>query len=303
MSSDKTRQSSGARSIFSRGKSKDKRTNDAASLAPDSYPYENSRTSRHKRDSSSVSIDLPYSPDPQINHSAGVLTSIPYDGSQTPIAVEYLPKGDQVPVERSPLPHHLNKGGVDFHQYPSFDPANMPARDYGSAPRSAQASPYLSAGNGRQGQYQQWGHPRASTASSANGSYQSLDNASLYSVNPPPHPTVRMSRPETTPPTFHHGITLPISRLETTPPISHLGLTIRLTSLPGTLLTALQNYLRPRAPTMASTSQSPTTIVWWTRCSCSSCRSEDGTTSRNRPDGKWWPTLPRRSGCCCTRTA
>ncbi|CAI6096329.1 unnamed protein product [Clonostachys chloroleuca] len=183
MSSDKTRQSSGARSIFSRGKSKDKRTNDAASLAPDSYPYENARTSRHKRDSSSVSIDLPYSPDPQINHSAGVLTSIPYDGSQTPIAVEYLPKGDQVPVERSPLPHHLNKGGVDFHQYPSFDPASMPARDYGSAPRSAQASPYLSAGNGRQGQYQQWGHPRASTASSANGSYQSLDNASLYSGN------------------------------------------------------------------------------------------------------------------------
>lgn len=187
-SADKTRQSSGARSIFSRGKNKDKRANDAASLAPDSYPYENSRTSRHKRDSSSVSLDLPYSPDPQINHSAGVLTSIPYDGSQTPIAVEYLPKGDQVPVHRDPLPHHLNKGGVDFHQYPSFDPSSMPARDYGSAPRSAQASPHLSPGNGRQGQYQPWGHPRASTASSANGSrydsYQSLDNASLYSGNP-----------------------------------------------------------------------------------------------------------------------
>ena len=63
--------------------------------------------------------------------TAGVITSIPYDSlsanSKTPIPVDYLPRNDQVPARREPLPHHLNKGGGDYHQYPAWDPERAPS--------------------------------------------------------------------------------------------------------------------------------------------------------------------------------
>ncbi|KAF7550472.1 hypothetical protein G7046_g8013 [Stylonectria norvegica] len=202
--SDKTRQSSGGRSLFSRSKHKDKRYTDNDAKYPpeqfDAASVMSTRSSRHKRDSSAVSIDRSGSPDGGINMMAGVITSIPYDsvpsGSRSPIPVEYLPKGEQMPVRREPLPHHLNKAGADFHQYPNFDMSNSPHPN--RPPGSAGGNTMSSAG--RQAQYQQqaqqWGQGpgRGSTASSTNGSHPmrydsymtsngrtSADNLSIHS--------------------------------------------------------------------------------------------------------------------------
>jgi len=53
---------------------------------------------------------------------AGVITSIPYDSvprdTKPPVHVD---NGDRPSSRRDPLPHHLNKGGGDFHQYPVVD--------------------------------------------------------------------------------------------------------------------------------------------------------------------------------------
>ena len=194
-SADKTRQSSGGRSLFSRNKYKDKDKHAAEPrYAQEQHPYDStSRSSRHKRESSNLSIDRSHSPDPTFNQTAGVITSIPYDaltsGSRSPIPVEYLPKGDQPPVRRDLQPHQLNRGNVDYHQYPSVDPSS--AHPYSSAQRPGTSHSNISmASAGRQAQYQQWSQPRGSMASSANGShgsrydsYISADNVSLYSGN------------------------------------------------------------------------------------------------------------------------
>ncbi|KAM5383553.1 hypothetical protein ACJZ2D_002002 [Fusarium nematophilum] len=204
-SADKSRQSSGGRSIFSRSKHKDKRyTEDSRYPTDDAASF---RSSRHRRESSAVSIDRPGSPDGGINQMAGVITSIPYDsvpsGSRSPIPVEYLPKGEQMPVRREPLPHHLNKNGLDFHQYPSWDastsqsgahsPGRQPVSQYGNV---------TMASTGRQAQYQQWGPPRGSSLNPPNARYDSYmssnargsaDNLSLYSGNPGQN-DVRISR-------------------------------------------------------------------------------------------------------------
>ncbi|KAF4965760.1 hypothetical protein FZEAL_10733, partial [Fusarium zealandicum] len=199
-SADKSRQSSGGRSIFSRNKHKDKRP----PVEEPRYPADDAasfRSSRHKRESSAISVDRPGSSEGGINQMAGVITSIPYDaipgGSRSPIPIEYLPKGEHMPVRREPLPHHLNKNGMDFHQYPSWDGSNQSGAH---SPGRQQPPGYPNvtmASTGRQAQYQQWG-PRGSTASSANGppynprydSYMSstargsADNLSLHSGNP-----------------------------------------------------------------------------------------------------------------------
>ncbi|KAF7548398.1 hypothetical protein G7Z17_g7088 [Cylindrodendrum hubeiense] len=194
MSADKSRQSSGGRSIFSRSKHKEKRSAEEAPKYPpdDAASY---RSSRHHRESSNVSIERSGSPDGGINMMAGVITSIPYDsvhnGSRSPIPVEYLPKGEQVPVRRDPLPHHLNKG-MDYHQYPSFDTPTTPTGSQ-SPGRSPAPNNVTMASTGRQAQYQQWGpgSGRGSTTPSTNGgrydSYMtpngrgSADNLSVYS--------------------------------------------------------------------------------------------------------------------------
>ncbi|KAI1020778.1 hypothetical protein LB504_012034 [Fusarium proliferatum] len=197
--SDKTRQSSGGRSLFSRSKHKDKRlTEESRYPADDAASF---RSSRHKRESSAISLDRPESSDGGINQMAGVITSIPYDavggGSRSPIPVEYLPKGEQMPVRREPLPHHLNKNGLDFHQYPSWDgtPAQSGAHSPGRQPLGYGYGNVTMASTGRQTQYQQWGPPRGSSSHSNNppnpryDSYMSsnargsADNLSIQSGN------------------------------------------------------------------------------------------------------------------------
>ncbi|KAK2677419.1 hypothetical protein RAB80_006159 [Fusarium oxysporum f. sp. vasinfectum] len=198
--SDKTRQSSGGRSLFSRSKHKDKRlTEESRYPADDAASF---RSSRHKRESSAISLDRPESSDGGINQMAGVITSIPYDavggGSRSPIPVEYLPKGEQMPVRREPLPHHLNKNGLDFHQYPSWDgtSAQSGAHSPGRQPLGYGYGNVTMASTGRQTQYQQWGPPRGSSSHSNNppnpryDSYMSsnargsADNLSIQSAMP-----------------------------------------------------------------------------------------------------------------------
>ncbi|KAK4042894.1 cytokinesis protein sepA [Parachaetomium inaequale] len=183
---DKSRAASGgkASSFFHRSRNKvDKRSaadegrhlsadNDAGSM--------NSRHSRHQRDSSVVSLDRPSSAGSGINMTAGVMTTIPYEtvsaDRRSPVPVEYLPKSDQMPGRREPLPHQLNKATSDFHQYPTFDPSTVrPTSPYPSGPRPPPTSSNITmASTGRQAQYQQWGPPRESSlAGSHNSRYNS----------------------------------------------------------------------------------------------------------------------------------
>ena len=127
---------------------------------------------------------------------AGVMTTIPYDNlnsdRRSPVPLEYLPKGDQVPVRREPLPHQLNKATSDFHQYPTFDPSSVrPTSPYPSGPRPPpHTSNMTMASTGRQAVYQQWGPSRESLNGSQNSRYNSYmtsggrssgDNASIMS--------------------------------------------------------------------------------------------------------------------------
>ncbi|GAB1314333.1 hypothetical protein MFIFM68171_04543 [Madurella fahalii] len=161
-----------------------------------------SRTSRHQRESSVISIDRPSSAESGINMMAGVMTTIPYESvsadHRSPLPVDYLPQGDQMPVRREPLPHQLNKATSDFHQYPSFDHVSTP---YLSGPRPPPGAYNITmASTGRQAQYQQWGPPRdsslAGSHSSRYNSYMtsagrsSADNLSVLSATPSaPSPT------------------------------------------------------------------------------------------------------------------
>ncbi|TVY38008.1 Formin, partial [Lachnellula occidentalis] len=187
MADTKARQSSASKSFFSRSnkkdKDKDKRnpSDEGKYLGGDLEKVGSvgSRTSsRHTRNSSVASIERPDSPGADlrgINMMAGVITSIPYDtvmaDGKSPISVDYLPRNDQMPVHRDtkePLPHHLNKGTGDYHQYPSFDPATLPnGSSHPSGPRPAPGGGNItmaSTGN-RATQLQQWGPGRASGAS------------------------------------------------------------------------------------------------------------------------------------------
>ncbi|KAK4241250.1 cytokinesis protein sepA [Achaetomium macrosporum] len=205
---DKSRGSSGkASSFFHRSKNKaDKRStgDDGRHLSADNDPASsvNSRHSHHRRESSVVSLDRPSSAESGINMMAGVITTIPYESvsadGRSPVPVDYLPKGEQVPARREPLPHQLNKATSDFHQYPTFDPSTVrPTSPYLSGPRPPPAANITMASTGRQAQYQQWGPPRDSSLSgSYNSRYNSYvtsggrssgDNASIVSGNGGPY--------------------------------------------------------------------------------------------------------------------
>ncbi|PTB78535.1 FH2-domain-containing protein [Trichoderma longibrachiatum ATCC 18648] len=140
---DKSRQSSGGRSLFSRGKHRaDKRYTDldpkSSSDQFETASIISSRSARHKRESSSISIDQPSSPDAGVNQLAGVITSIPYDvppGARSPATLDFMSRSDQAPQRREPVPHQLNISGVDFHQYPSIgDSAAMSAHSHSHSP-------------------------------------------------------------------------------------------------------------------------------------------------------------------------
>jgi cytokinesis protein len=177
----KSRQSSGGKSFFSRSTKKDKRNAAEESRYGagdvDQSGSVNSRTSRHTRNSSSVSIDRPYSPGAEqgINLLSGVMTSIPYDSvpedGRSPIAVDYLPKDNPLLTRREPLPHQLNRAGSDFHQYPVFESTTMSnGSSHPSGPRPPPGSSNITmatTGN-RTTQLQQWGPGRASVTTPMN---------------------------------------------------------------------------------------------------------------------------------------
>ncbi|KAI1260046.1 hypothetical protein F5Y18DRAFT_269962 [Xylariaceae sp. FL1019] len=165
MSSDKSRQSSSGKSFFSRSKHKSDKRNTGSEegrfLNPDYEP--SIRSSRHARASSIASVDRSSSPESGNNNTAGVLTSVPYHhthNDQSPITVDYLPRPDQLPVRRDPLPHQLNKASTDYHQYPAAD-ANGFSTALGSHVSSQRPPPgsgnVTMASTGRQTQLQQWG--------------------------------------------------------------------------------------------------------------------------------------------------
>ena len=144
-----------------------------------------SRSSRHTRGSSVASIERPNSPpldSTGLAMMSGVITSIPYDSvaadSKSPIPVDYLPRSDQMPVRRDPLPHHLNKGGGDFHQYPSFDPASLSNPNSnltGPRPPPGATNVTMATTGNRTTQLQQWGPGSRSTVSTVNGGAQPRD--------------------------------------------------------------------------------------------------------------------------------
>ncbi|KAI9882939.1 MAG: hypothetical protein M1823_005310 [Watsoniomyces obsoletus] len=101
---------------------------DNASVGGSSIASKGSRRTHRSSITSNSDLERPGSPeaDPSgLAMSAGVITSIPYDSvpedGRTPIPVDYLPRGDQK-ARKDPLPHQLNQGRGDFHQYPAFQP-------------------------------------------------------------------------------------------------------------------------------------------------------------------------------------
>ena len=195
----KSRQSSGGRSFFGRRKHADKAAEskyyDDGALAPEppsgASSAAGSKSSRHSHRPSNASVDLTGSGVDMsgIALSAGVIASIPYSSTspsgRTPKSVEYLPKNDQVPARKEPLPHHLNKGGGDYHQYPSFDqqeaPTNGSSHPTGPRPppHSSQATPSSSSSRDRIPQ-----NGRPSTATSAtNGSHTTFNSNSTNDSN------------------------------------------------------------------------------------------------------------------------
>ncbi|MCJ1472959.1 hypothetical protein MMC13_001608 [Lambiella insularis] len=204
----KSRQSSGGRSFFGRKLNKEKSTEsrifEDGGLYPGAASGNSSATgSRSSRHSQKPSLDMDSGIDDNgLSMTAGVITSIAYDSlsdSKTPIPVDYLPRGDQVPVRRDPLPHHLNKGGGDFHQYPQWDPQAAPNNSHLTGPRppphgiqmsssaaslreragTMMARPITSASlsNGQHGAYNS-----TSTVDSSTKARKSTDQASIYSM-------------------------------------------------------------------------------------------------------------------------
>ena len=133
--------------------------------------------------------------------TAGVLTSIPYSAtadSKAPVSVDYLPRDEQVPVRREPMPTQLARGN-DYHQYPAWNAPARPAESsyHPTGPRPVPSSygnvTMASSNAGDRGtKLQQWGRPGSSatqhgpndsfsTADSSNGPRKSLDQASIRS--------------------------------------------------------------------------------------------------------------------------
>lgn len=162
-----SRQSSGGKSFFSRSSKKDKEKRNVSEegkyLGDAQSISSGSRSSRHNRDSS-LTGERPYSSGTDqagLNMQAGVITSIPYDSvsadSKSPIPVDYLPRSDQMPLRRDPLPHHLNKGGGDYHQYPSIDQQIPNGHPSGPRPPPGVGNVTMASTGNRTTQLQQWG--------------------------------------------------------------------------------------------------------------------------------------------------
>ncbi|KAH8717005.1 hypothetical protein GQ44DRAFT_742262 [Phaeosphaeriaceae sp. PMI808] len=120
-------------------KDKDKPTADSRSTqqpTTDSPPgsahgSQSSRHSHHRHSTSAASVDRPMSMTAEgIFARAGPISAI-----DTP-----QQHGDNASRVAEPLPHHLNKGGGDFHQYPVFNPPMPPPNGYSNPgpPRTPQ---------------------------------------------------------------------------------------------------------------------------------------------------------------------
>ena len=216
----KSRQSSGGKSFFSRAKLHKEKPSDKRSpseenglgLEPSTGASSiSSRTSRHTHRGSIASRMDDDRPDSQdgdqsgLAMTAGVITSIPYDSipadARSPIPVEYLPRADQTSTRREPLPHHLNKGGGDYHQYPAVSgPSNGSSHPSGPrpAPGSSHSSNSLNPGAGDRSTsfstFSRLGSSSGQQNGASNGDYNSLltndssnprtsfDQASVYST-------------------------------------------------------------------------------------------------------------------------
>lgn len=199
----KTRQSSGGRSFFGRKLHRDKssevRDSEDGNLIPVVPSHggsaSGSKSSRHSHRSSVISADMSNGGDMSgISMTAGVITSIPYDSvpadGKAPISVDYLPRNDQFPVRREPLPHHLNKGGGDFHQYPAFNPTspttNGASHLNGPRPPPHSTAPPPSSSGEKSAKAQQWGRPGTSGNANYNAAYGNYNSYSTAdsSTNP-----------------------------------------------------------------------------------------------------------------------
>lgn len=193
----KSRSSSGGKSFFSRkilgSKSAD---DDRASTLPPPTPSlagsaDGSSRSRHFHNASIDSHDP--APHARGDHPGmavqASVTSIPYENTSRntpePRSVEYLPKDDRRPgSQKGPSPHHLNRGGHDYHKYPDLDPSTLPRgqSSHPSGPRPLNGTSNASKAsdrsgamlNGRSGSSHS-AHPRSEM------SRNSSDQASVYS--------------------------------------------------------------------------------------------------------------------------
>ncbi|OAL55271.1 FH2-domain-containing protein, partial [Pyrenochaeta sp. DS3sAY3a] len=147
-----------------------------------SYGSQSSRHS-HRHSTSAASVERPVSMTAEgIFARAGPVSSID------------PPRDDASSRAGEPLPHHLNKGGGDFHQYPVFTASSMPSNGYGSAvpsraPPSSQTIASSQPGD-RGVSMQQWGARDSSKnpnysyyggTDSSNLTRVSSDQASVYS--------------------------------------------------------------------------------------------------------------------------
>ena len=200
-----TRQSSaGKSSFFGRRLHKDRPTDSkyegSGGLDSPAPPSVNgSWASRHSKRDSVASVDGQHDAD-GLAMMSGVITSIPYDStaeSRAPIALEYLPQSDKVPIH-APQPHHLNKG-ADFHQYPAWNASAQPSGGSSQVggprpPPQGNLTMAASQSGDRGTKLQQWGQARpgssiphhsnvdsTSTIDSSSGQRRSFDQASIKS--------------------------------------------------------------------------------------------------------------------------
>ncbi len=153
----KSRQSSGGRSFFGRKLHKERPSdyrgpedgNSVLDVPSASSSTTGSRSSRYSHKASSSSLDYPNDEDTTgLSMMAGVITTIPFESvppdGKTPTPVDYLSKNEKPIARKDPLPHHLNKGGGDYHQYPSWDHQNPTSPNGSSHPTGPRPPPHAS---------------------------------------------------------------------------------------------------------------------------------------------------------------
>lgn len=184
--------------FFGRRLHKDRPSNEthlSTQSPPGSAPGSQSSRHSHRHSNSAASIERPVSMglEPGLAMQAGVYSSIPYEQTAEGRSPQH---GDERSTRHGePLPHHLNKGGGDFHQYPIFDPSKMQQNGYanpGPPPRPPPHGTGTAMASSQPGDrgvsMQQWGSGRGSNGftsyagtDSSTNTRTSSDQASVYS--------------------------------------------------------------------------------------------------------------------------